>query len=113
MREIMGKGSKTRIVPLGTKSIEVVKNYIRIKKYTNKNEPLLTTKKGVRIYPKLVYRLTNKYIGLVSSIEKKSPHVLRHSAATHMLDKGADLLFKTIWKKMVYKLGKCRHSEIK
>ncbi|MBJ98110.1 MAG: hypothetical protein CMC87_09055 [Flavobacteriaceae bacterium] len=49
------------------------------------------THRGKKLYPKLVYNLVNKYISLVSGIENKSPHTLRHSFATHMLNRGADL----------------------
>ena len=56
------------------------------------NEPLFLTPHQKRIYPKYVYRIVNKFLGIVSDLEKKSPHILRHSAATHMLDRGADLM---------------------
>lgn len=89
---VIGKGNKIRIVPIGEKSIETLKKYLS--KFSKKlsNEPLVKTKKGGRIYPRLVYRLVNKYLALVTDIKKKSPHVLRHSAATHMLDNGADIM---------------------
>ncbi|MBL1211956.1 MAG: tyrosine-type recombinase/integrase [Ignavibacteriae bacterium] len=90
--KVVGKGSKNRYVPLGSLSSAILKDYLKERKNITKNEPLLLTKKGVRIYSKLVYRYTRKYIGLTSGIEKKSPHVFRHSAATHMLDNGADLM---------------------
>ncbi|UCH65060.1 MAG: tyrosine-type recombinase/integrase [Ignavibacterium sp.] len=88
---VKGKGSKIRIVPIGDKSIEIIKKYLQKNDYLNNNDPLIKARGGKRIYPRLVQRLTNKYISKVSDIKKKSPHVLRHSAATHMLDNGADL----------------------
>jgi len=88
---VRGKGSKIRIVPVGQKSIKLIKQYIKITNQQNNNEPLIKTKGGNRIYPRFVYRIINKYLSKVTDIKKKSPHVLRHSAATHMLDRGADL----------------------
>ncbi len=88
---VKGKGSKMRIVPVGQKSIEIIEEYLNITNHENNNEPLIKTKGGNRIYPRFVYRIINNYLSKVTDIKKKSPHVLRHSAATHMLDRGADL----------------------
>jgi len=88
---VKGKGSKVRIVPVGDKSIEIIKQYLQKFDSLKNNDPLINTKGGKRIYPRFVQRMTNKYLSKVSDIKKKSPHVLRHSAATHMLDNGADL----------------------
>jgi len=88
---VLGKGSKMRIVPVGDKSVEVINKYLRLNSFGSHSLPLFTTGKGKRIYPRLVHRLVNKYLSLVTDLKKKSPHVLRHSAATHMLDNGADL----------------------
>jgi integrase/recombinase XerC len=52
---------------------------------------LFVTDKGKELYPKMVYRIVNHYLGLVTTLSKKSPHVLRHTFATHMLNNGADL----------------------
>ncbi len=89
--KVLGKGNKMRIVPLGDKSIQIIREYINTKTFLKANQPFLITKKGQRIYPRMVHRLVNKYLGKVVDIKKKSPHILRHSAATHMLDNGADL----------------------
>jgi integrase/recombinase XerC len=89
--KVLGKGSKMRIVPVGEKSVEVINQYLKLKTFDISAAPLFTTEKGKRIYPRLVHRLVNKYLSLVTDLKKKSPHVLRHSAATHMLDNGADL----------------------
>ncbi len=89
---VMGKGSKLRIIPVGEKSTEIIKLYLNQINHQQKNDPLILTKGGNRLYPRLVYRIVNKYLSKVTDIKKKSPHVLRHSAATHMLDNGADLI---------------------
>lgn len=89
--KVKGKGNKTRIVPIGGESIKILKSYLTIKPKSGSKEPLLVSKKGKRLYPRFVYRIVNKYLSMVTDIKKKSPHILRHSAATHMLDNGADL----------------------
>ena len=90
--KVVGKGNKTRIVPIGSKSLAVLNEYLTDRTNVTKNDPLIITEKGNRIYPEFARRLANKYVGLASNIEKKSPHIFRHSAATHMLNNGADLL---------------------
>jgi integrase/recombinase XerC len=89
--KVFGKGSKNRIVPIGTKSIQIIKDYLLIRGNISGKEPLIITGTGMRIYPRFVYQIINKYLSIVSDVKKKSPHILRHSAATHMLDNGADL----------------------
>ncbi len=88
---IHGKGNKVRIIPVGEKSIPIIKDYLNFKNDDKPESSLIVTKNNKRIYPKYVYRIVNNYLSKVSDIKKKSPHVLRHSAATHMLDNGADL----------------------
>lgn len=88
---VFGKGSKTRIVPVGSKSVEIIEEYFKNNPTGKISDPLLRTKKGNRLYPEFVYRVVNKYLSRVTELKKKSPHILRHSSATHMLDRGADL----------------------
>lgn len=92
--KVLGKRNKERILPLLNSSIETIKNYlVERNKLTNinDNEVLFLTKKGVKIYETLVYRIINEYFSLASTKVKKSPHILRHSFATHLLNQGADL----------------------
>lgn len=89
---VEGKGNKSRSVPIGIKSIEVINQYLSYFPKSKSTEYFFRTTKGNKLYSRLVYNYVKKYINLVSDISKKSPHVLRHSAATHMLDNGADLL---------------------
>lgn len=89
---VFGKGAKLRIVPIGEKSVKVIRSYLDTKGYVPDNPSLILTHTGRKLYPEYVYRLVKKYIGMVTDITKKSPHILRHSAATHMLDNEADLL---------------------
>lgn len=89
---ILGKGTKIRIIPVGQETIHNIKEYTSFVKGKYSGDTIFFTKSGNPIYTKYVYRVINKYLGMVSDVEKKSPHVLRHAAATHMLDRGADLL---------------------
>jgi site-specific recombinase XerD len=88
---VLGKGNKTRIVPIGEKSLDVLNEYLKDFPIKNFTEPLLRLKNNKQIYPRFVHRIVNKYLSIFTDIKKKSPHILRHSAATHMLDNGADL----------------------
>lgn len=88
---VLGKGNKERIVPVGEKSLLIIKKYLESNKINPNETYLLKNRKGNKLYPKFIYRVVNKYLSRVSNIDKKSPHILRHSSATHMLNNGADL----------------------
>jgi len=88
---IFGKGSKTRFVPISRKIREKLITQIK-QRNSNKNSPLFVTKKGLRVTPRQIQFLVKHYVKDSTSSEKQTPHTFRHSAATHMLDNGADLL---------------------
>ncbi len=92
--KVLGKRNKERIIPTSDNFRQLLLAYQNQQAVNREVSPqswFFVNKKGNKLYPKLVYEMVNKYLSLVSEIEKKSPHVLRHSFATHMLNRGADL----------------------
>lgn len=92
--KVLGKRNKERFIPLLQSVIETLKTYLDSRntlEVIKDSEHLFLTQKGVKIYETLVYRIINEYFSLASSKVKKSPHILRHSFATHLLNQGADL----------------------
>ncbi|NOY47531.1 MAG: tyrosine-type recombinase/integrase, partial [Chlorobi bacterium] len=92
--KVLGKRNKERFLPLLDSVLRVLETYIRKRntlKKINDTDILFLTKKGDKIYETLVYRIINDYFSKASTKVKKSPHILRHSFATHLLNQGADL----------------------
>lgn len=92
--KVLGKRNKERIVPLLESVVQTINKYLvsrnKLENITDE-DILFLTKKGIKVYETLVYRIINDYFSLASSKVKKSPHILRHSFATHLLNQGADL----------------------
>jgi len=90
--KVLGKRDKERYIPL-LKSVQIsIRKYVKIRKeFSQQNDYLFITEKEKKLYGTLVYRVINSYFSTVSSKVKKSPHVLRHAFATHLLNEGADL----------------------
>lgn len=90
--KVLGKRNKERIIPITNSVEELINQYKTYRsELIDPDQYLLLTNKGKKMYPKFVYRLVNKYIGLVTNEKKRSPHTLRHSFATNMLNEGAKL----------------------
>lgn len=89
---IQGKGDKERLVPFGPAVRQTLKQYLELREATFPGgQQLLLTDKGNTPYPKWIYNKVKQYLGTIPYLEKASPHVLRHSFATHLSDAGADL----------------------
>lgn len=90
--KILGKGNKERYIPISESLSSLLKDYLKIRKPQEEFKYyFFINKKGKKLTEKFVYVVVNKYLSLVTSKQKRSPHILRHSFATHVLDNGAEI----------------------
>lgn len=90
--KVIGKGNKERFIPISKDLSNLLKSYLEIRKPNNEYKTyFFINKKGKKLNEKFVYVVVNKYLSLVTTKEKRSPHILRHSFATHVLDNGAEI----------------------
>jgi len=91
--KILGKGNKERVLPVSSELVKAVQDYIAEKRtvFPENREFVLCSAKGKQLAPRAVYTSVRKYLSLITTIEKRSPHVLRHTFATHLTNNGADL----------------------
>ena len=91
---VIGKRNKERVIPFSDSLVEIIQGYKRIRNkeiHVNDHGFLIVSDSGGKCYPMLIYRIVTKHLAQFSSVEKKSPHVLRHTYATHLLNKGAEI----------------------
>jgi len=88
---VFGKGGKERLIPLGSKAIKALEEYLELKGNPGMNAPLFTNSRGGRLTRRSIARIVDKYMLHLQAMKKASPHTLRHTFATHLLEGGADL----------------------
>lgn len=92
--KVLGKGNKERVLPLSNEMILLLTDYIQSKRVQfaePDKQVLLVNTNGKKLYAKYIYNVVTKYLNKITTIDKKSPHVLRHTFATHLMNNGADL----------------------
>lgn len=91
---VIGKRNKERVIPFSKSLVAVIQNYLKARNREVKspdNGLLLVTDRGSKCYPMMIYRIVSRHLGELTNLEKRSPHVLRHTYATHLLNKGAEI----------------------
>jgi len=90
---VLGKGNKERLIPLSEAILDTLRDYLKAKEALPEADTvrLLILESGKPLYESYVYRVAKNYLGKVSSLKKKSPHVMRHTFATHLLNNGANI----------------------
>lgn len=90
---VIGKGEKERVIPIGKSAVVQIKNYMdkRINYALPEENHLFVLKSGKKMYPMAIQRIVSKYLQKIAEIKNKSPHVLRHTFATHLMNQGADI----------------------
>jgi len=90
--KVLGKGNKERIMPISKELLTEIKNYVAQKPLRLEGvTEIFVNEKGKPLYSKYIYNSVKKYLSAVTTLEKKSPHILRHTFATHLMNNGADL----------------------
>lgn len=92
--KVLGKRNKERIIPFSSGLVQIIENYLAVRNrdvVLKNHGKLFVRRNGEECYPMMIYKTVKKYLGAFPSVEKRSPHVLRHTYATHLLNKGADL----------------------
>ncbi len=89
--KVFGKGGKERLIPFSHGLKVIIKQYLELRESLTQVNSFIVTDKGQTVYPKWVYNSVRRYLSAITTADKKSPHVLRHSFATHLTNEGADL----------------------